>query len=126
MSRHRAGGPITATGISDSTARGLRTAYQAAVGLIGMVPALITIFALLPTNTPGYAQIGAIVANVVVWTGIASKVINALEDRGVIPAPWKQTTSEPVVVESEVQDGQGPAQQEPAEEGDVRVHGGAA
>ena len=94
MSRHRA------QSISDSTARGLRTAYQSVVGLIGLVPTLITIFALIPTDTPGYSQIAIIMANVVLWTGIASKVINALEDKGLIPAPWKQVTAEPVTAQN--------------------------
>lgn len=95
MSRHRA------QAISDSTARGLRTAYQSLVGLLGLVPTLITVFAFIPQDTPGYAQLVVIMANVVLWTGIASKVINALEDHGIIPAPWKQLTAEPVVVQEQ-------------------------
>lgn len=92
MSRHRA------SNIKDSTARALRTAYQAVVGLVGFVPTLITIFALIPSNTAGYAQLALIVGNVVLWTGIAAKAINVLEDRGYIPAPWKQQTKTEVVV----------------------------
>ena len=94
MSKHRA------STFSDSTARGLRTAYQSVVGLIGLVPTLIVCFAFIPQDTPGYQQLAVIMANVVIWTGVASKIINALEDRGVIPAPWKQATVEPVAVQN--------------------------
>lgn len=87
--------------LSDSTARGLRTAYQAVVGLIGLAPTLIAVFAVIPQDTPGYTQLVVVMANVVLWTGIASKIVNVLEDRGVIPAPWKQVTEEPIAVVSD-------------------------
>lgn len=91
-----------ASSLSDSSARGLRTGYQAFVGLLGLVPTLIACFAVIPQDTPGYAQLVVIMANVVVWTGIASKILNVLEDSGVIPAPWKQETKRrPIVAASE-------------------------
>lgn len=77
----------------DSTARALRTAYQAAVGVIGFVPTLVVIWGFIPKDTPGYAQIAVAVAAVVTWSGIASKILNVLEERGIIPAPWKQITT---------------------------------
>lgn len=95
MSRH------AAHSISDSTARGLRTVYQSVVSLIGLVPTLLIVFAAIPQDTPGYAHLMVVVANVVLWTGVASKVINALEDNGVIPAPWKQVTTEPIRVQNQ-------------------------
>jgi hypothetical protein len=88
--------------LSDSSARGLRTVYQSAVGLIGLVPTIIGIFAVIPADTPGYGKIMVIMANVIIWTGIASKLINALEDKGIIPAPWKVPGDRVEVSEEEV------------------------
>lgn len=64
--------------MKDSTKRALRTAYQVVVALIVVAPLLATVLA----DTPMAAQIGTFAAAV----AVVSKVVNALEERGVIPA----------------------------------------
>jgi hypothetical protein len=66
--------------LSESTKKGLRTIYQAIPALAVAIPVLL---ATLPTNWVRITTIGASVAGAI---AVAVKIINALEDKGVIPA----------------------------------------
>jgi hypothetical protein len=66
--------------VSDSTRRSIRTLYQ---GLIALVIAVPSLAAILPTPTP---RIAAIVATTVALAAVVVKVVNVLEDAGLIPA----------------------------------------
>lgn len=71
--------------MNESTRRALRTAYQVVLGAVTVTPLLVTAL----SDTPLAAQIAAFGAAVVV----ASKVVNALEDAGLIPA-WLKAAPE--------------------------------
>lgn len=68
--------------MKNSTKHALRTAFQTVVGLLVSAPLLLA-------NVPDAGKASAIVAAV----GLVSKVINALEDHGIIPA-WLYTKSD--------------------------------
>lgn len=72
--------------MSDSTRRVLRTVYQIAVALAVAVPVLL---GLLPPDMAASTAVIAFAA----WTAVVARVINTLEDAGLIPA-WLK--SEPV------------------------------
>ena len=65
--------------MNESTRRGLRTAYQAIVGLVTALPLIL--FAL-----PADVQAAPVAVAVGVWIAVVSKAVNSLEDAGFIPA----------------------------------------
>lgn len=67
-----------------STKRALRTGYQAVLALIVIVPVLVS-------SLPVTAQVTAIVSAV----AAVAKIVNALEDAGLIPAWLKSVPAEP-------------------------------
>lgn len=69
--------------MKDSTRRTLRTAYQSLLALIAIVPLLLSDLGVTEQA-----------ASVVVAVTLATKVVNALEDAGVIPAWLKESASE--------------------------------
>ena len=69
--------------MSESTKRTVRTLYQGIIALVTTVPAII---AVLPDGLPFEAQLASVVAGIAVVT----KVLNVLEDKGLIPA-WLRT-----------------------------------
>jgi hypothetical protein len=73
--------------VNESTKKFFRTLYQGILALIVVVPTLV---ALLPTSAGRIATIGAAVAGAV---AVAAKVVNALEDKGAIPAWLRQVDS---------------------------------
>lgn len=75
--------------MKESTKRALRTAYQGAIALVTLVPALL---AVLPADSPLAVKLGGAVASV----AVVSKVLNVLEERGLIPA-WMKSTPAPAV-----------------------------
>lgn len=75
---------------SESTRRALRTAYQAVLALIAVIPVMFV----TNGNTPATAL------TVVAAVGVMSKIVNALEDAGVIPAWLKKPTTDDTVADS--------------------------
>lgn len=73
--------------LSDSTRRALRGAIQFAAALPGIVATFQVAFA-------GNPSVTVALTTVLAWTTLASKVINQLEDAGVIPALLKAPASE--------------------------------
>lgn len=73
--------------LNDSTRRALRTAYQYIVALVGIVPTLVL---LVPTGSPLAAKLAIVLG----YVAIATKVLNSLEDKGLIPAWLKAPASE--------------------------------
>jgi glutamine phosphoribosylpyrophosphate amidotransferase len=75
--------------MKDSDKRALRTAFHVLVALLAAVPAVL---AGLPTLAVG--------AQVLVVTAVISKVINALEEAGVVPA-WLKPNVDTAAVASD-------------------------
>jgi hypothetical protein len=69
---------------ADSTKRALRTMFHGVVALIGAVPTIIVIAHL--THLDAQQEVATALTSLVVWSGVASKVLNQLEDAGLIPA----------------------------------------
>jgi hypothetical protein len=69
--------------MNPSTKRALRTGYQAVIALIVIIPVLLTA---LPVAAQVTAVVGAVAA--------VAKVLNALEDAGLIPAWLKADPAE--------------------------------
>lgn len=65
--------------MSDSTRRSIRTAYQVVVAIITYVPIILP---LLPADVSASEAVVAFGA----WVAVVTRIVNALEDRGVIPA----------------------------------------
>jgi hypothetical protein len=80
---------VTVLGVrlNDSTRRMLRTVYQL---LVALIPALPTL-ALL---TEGHPPLEAAIATLIGWGALVTKVLNAAEDRGWIPAFLKAPASD--------------------------------
>lgn len=74
----------------DSDKRALRTAFHVLLALLAAIPAVL---AGLPTLAVG--------AQVLVVTAAVSKVVNALEEAGVVPA-WLKGNSDPAAVAADV------------------------
>lgn len=72
--------------LNDSWRRGLRTAYQLVVSLVAVLPTL----ALLDWGD----DTGKALATLMVWGAVFTKLINALEDKGLIPAFLKAPASD--------------------------------
>lgn len=64
--------------LTDSTKRTLRTAYHGLVALVTLLPVLATFL----HGTPAEGQLTILVG----WTATVSRLINLLEDKGLIPA----------------------------------------
>ena len=73
------------TTLNDSTRRALRTGYQFVIACIGIVPVLVLA---VPADSPLATKLLVILG----FVTAATKVINALEDRHLIPAWLKGTT----------------------------------
>jgi len=74
--------------MNESTKRSLRTAYQAVVSLLAVVP---TVLLILQTDLSLSGTVAAVVATTLTWVATATKVLNSLEDAGLIPAWLKET-----------------------------------
>lgn len=87
--------------MSDSTRRSLRTAYQAILALVTVIPLLI---AGLSAIAPEGSDLAIAFAAIVGGLAVVTKVLNALEDAGLIPAWLKAKAEEvkPVEIEPEV------------------------
>lgn len=72
--------------MNESTRRTLRTIAQMLVALLFAVPVIV--FAL-----PADVQAEPVVAGVLAWVVIVTKVLTALEDAGIIPA-WLRDNKE--------------------------------
>ena len=72
--------------MNDSTRRGLRTAYQLLISLIAVLPTL----AVLDWGD----DTGKALATLIAWGAVATKLINALEDSGSLPAILKAPASD--------------------------------
>lgn len=77
--------------MTDSTRRSLRTAYQTVIGALAAIGALV---AFIPTLQATFPEVAAIAVTVAAGAAAVSKVINALEDKGLIPA-WLKTPAQP-------------------------------
>lgn len=81
--------------MTDSTRRALRTAYQFVVALVAIVPLVL---AALPegirSGQLGGEELAAILGVVIACHAFATKLINALEDAGRIPAWLKAPASD--------------------------------
>ena len=64
--------------MSDSTRRVIRTVYQIAVALLVAVPVILGV---LPPDMAASTAVIAFAA----WTAIVARVMNALEDAGLLP-----------------------------------------
>jgi len=73
--------------LNDATRRALRTIYQFILACVGIIPVLTE---LLPKDSPLVAQLLVVLGFLVA----AVKVLNELEDRGIIPAWLKAPASE--------------------------------
>lgn len=89
--------------MSDSTRRSLRTAYQTLIAALTTIPAIAAILLQIVPADSG-AELAALVASVVAGVAVVTKVLNVLEDAGLIPAWLKAKAEEvpPVTVEPEV------------------------
>jgi hypothetical protein len=86
--------------LSDSDKRALRTAFHAVIGLIGAVPTIVVLVHNAHLDSSQQVQAG--MATMVLWTGLAAKGINWLEDHGWMPAFLK---AGPIVLPPEPSDG---------------------
>lgn len=68
--------------MQDGTKRTLRTAYASVVAFLTAAPVVVFAIPAGVLDAPTAAHLAAFAA----WTVTVNKVINALEDRGVIPA----------------------------------------
>lgn len=89
--------------LSSSTRRSLRTLFQSVLAMITAVPGFL---ALLPSGTPLAVKAATIVAAL----AVVSKVVNLLEDDGLIPAWLKGSAVVATTVAAPVAD---PAVTEP-------------
>ena len=69
--------------LSSGSKRALRTAYQSLLAAVTGIPVII---ALLPVESWNSTTVSAALTGVLAWCAIVSKIINAFEDRGWIPA----------------------------------------
>lgn len=80
--------------MNDSTRRTIRTVYQTAVALLTAVPViLVIVLDALPEGSDLKIKAAAIFASVLAGVAAVTKILTALEDRGIIPA-WLK--AEPV------------------------------
>jgi VIT1/CCC1 family predicted Fe2+/Mn2+ transporter len=74
--------------MSESTKRALRTAYQAVASLLAVVP---TVLLILQADLPLEGTVATVIATTLAWFATATKVMNSLEDAGLIPAWLKDS-----------------------------------
>lgn len=79
--------------MTDSTRRALRTAYQAVLAFVVAAPLVVA------AVSAGAPDLAATLGSYLVAIAAVSKVLNALEDAGVIPAWLKGDTTAPAPVE---------------------------
>lgn len=73
--------------MNDSTRRTIRTVYQTAVALLTTVPVLLVIVLdALPEGSDIKVRVAAIAASILAGVAAVTKILTALEDRGIIPA----------------------------------------
>lgn len=76
--------------LSDSTRRGLRTLYQAT--LTGLVTIPIVLAAIPQKVLDDNLGLATVIASILGVLAVVSKIINTLEDSGVIPPVLKNAT----------------------------------
>lgn len=76
--------------MTDSTRRALRTAYQTVIALITVFPVILSIL----TDAFPDAGVAAQVAVAAASVATVTKILNALEDAGIIPAWLKESSEE--------------------------------
>lgn len=82
--------------MTDSTRRALRTAYQTIVALLSTIPILLGMASeLLPADSPLGAKVAAAAVSILAGIAVVTKVLNALEDAGILPAWLKGDTTIP-------------------------------
>lgn len=92
--------------MKDSTRRSLRTLYQGVLASFTVVPVLCgALLSALPSDSSFSAKIGVVAAAFVAGQAVVTKLVNDLEERGLIPA-WLKEPSQ--VVESDVVEGEFP------------------
>lgn len=89
--------------LSESTKRSLRTAYQAVLALIVIIPVIVQVM----PNQAG--PIAVVAATLVAAVTAATKVINALEDKGAIPA-WLRNVNSTTITQTVTTAVEDPAQ----------------
>lgn len=77
---------VSPSAMNDSTRRALRTLYQNILGILIALPILAGAAVTLPESFPFRAQIVGALVTAAAAAAAASKVINELEDRGIIRA----------------------------------------
>lgn len=77
---------------TSSTRRSVRTLLHGAIALVSALPVIIPLIQNLVADNMTEAMT-ATAGTLVVWSATVSKIINALEDAGVIPAILKAGTS---------------------------------
>lgn len=81
--------------MSDSTRRALRSGYQALIAALTIIPLVaVVIQNNLPTDSA--PAIAGYVTAIVGGVAVVSKIVNALEDAGVIPSWLKGDATVPV------------------------------
>jgi hypothetical protein len=75
------------TAVNDSTRRTIRTVYQTTVALLTIVPVLlVVVLDALPEGSDLKVKVAAIGASILAGVAAVTKILTALEDRGIIPA----------------------------------------
>lgn len=74
--------------MNDSTRRTIRTVYQTTVALLTTIPViLLVVLDALPEGSDLRVKVAAIAASILAGIAAVTKILTALEDRGIIP-PW--------------------------------------
>lgn len=85
--------------MSDSTRRALRTAYQAIIAAVTTIPVILALLTqVLPADSA--ASLAAYVVAITAGVAAVSKILNALEDAGLIPAWLKGDATPPVAAQT--------------------------
>lgn len=69
--------------LKESTKRAIRTAFHLIVGVVTAIPVVV---AIITANLSVGAEVTAILGTVVATSVTVSKILNALEEMGLIPA----------------------------------------
>lgn len=78
--------------MSDSTRRALRTAYQALIAAVTTIPVILALLSqVLPADST--ASLATYIVAITAGVAAVSKLLNALEDAGLIPAWLKGDTA---------------------------------
>lgn len=85
--------------MTDSTRRALRTAYQVVLALVTTIPIIVTLLlTVIPADSDLAVKVGAIALSIAGGSALVTKVLNQLEDAGLIPAWLKGDTTVPAPV----------------------------